>query len=193
MKIDKKVLSNSINYEELGIFKSFDTKEGLQYLGGNRKLYLKILNNFYYKYKDLKLENLDNETVKIALHTIKGLSGNIGAKKLNKATKELEIRQNRELFSKFHNELDKILSELKEKLNLSSSVIVNNKESIDLIKRERLFNTLKEYASKKRPRQCSQILEQLNKYKLLNKDEELIINIKSLLDERKYRQVVEIL
>ena len=83
-------------------------------MANNKKLYIKILNDFYTNYKDLKLENLDNKELERVAHTIKGLSANIGAKELSDISKEIEETLNTNLFPNFYIELNKILDELKD-------------------------------------------------------------------------------
>ena len=76
-------------------------KSGLKKVGGNRKLYRKLLNKFRRNYAgvDMKSETLwmdDLETATRLAHTIKGLAGNIGAQELHLTAADLEaaIRKN---------------------------------------------------------------------------------------------------
>jgi signal transduction histidine kinase/ActR/RegA family two-component response regulator len=93
-------------------FKIIDTKVGLEYVGGNEKIYLKILNDFYNNYKELKLESLDEEELKLTAHTIKGLAALIGASSLNSISKQLDNTLDKSLFPKFHEELNIVLEDL---------------------------------------------------------------------------------
>jgi polar amino acid transport system substrate-binding protein len=71
-------------------------KSGLSKVGGNRKLYRKLLNKFRRNHahvaNDIKnaLETDDLETATGLAHTIKGLAGNIGAKELHLIAVDLE-------------------------------------------------------------------------------------------------------
>ena len=94
-------------------FRSIDVDLGLKYLNGNKKLYLKILNNFKTDYKDIKLDNLDDNKFELITHTIKGLSASIGAVTLNNILKELDSTKNRDLLPEFYKELNTVLDELK--------------------------------------------------------------------------------
>jgi polar amino acid transport system substrate-binding protein len=79
------------------------TKSGLARVGGNRKLYRKLLGKFRRNYKtvadDIRnaLAKDDPETAIRLAHTIKGLAGNIGARDLHLAAEDLEavLRQGR--------------------------------------------------------------------------------------------------
>jgi len=90
LKIDEKdIVSIDLKYDNIDVgldfpkFKKLDTKLALKLINNNKKLFMKILVKFL-KYKDLKYKNLSEEDFKIALHTLKGLSLNIGALALNK-------------------------------------------------------------------------------------------------------------
>ena len=71
-------------------------KSGLAKVGGNRKLYRKLLSKFRRNHTsvadDIKnaLEKDDLETATRLAHTIKGLAGNIGAQELHLAAVDLE-------------------------------------------------------------------------------------------------------
>ncbi len=87
------VLTGSIIIPELD---GIDTETGLNRVGGNTKLYLKILNKFRISQADAieRIETAfnagDNETSKREAHTLKGLAGNIGAEALQQAAQVVE-------------------------------------------------------------------------------------------------------
>lgn len=171
---------------------SINTKLGLSHLGGNEKLYVKILCELYDNYKDLKLENLDDKSLKIELHTIKGLSGNIGATYLQEIAKELETTLDRELFSDFYKELNRVLDEVKKKLSSSRSrENGSNRQVLDDKKRDEFLGKLKEFALKRRQKQCNMILDEIGEYTLNKSDEELFSKINGLIQNRKYKEIME--
>jgi polar amino acid transport system substrate-binding protein len=101
------------------------TKSGLARVGGNRKLYRKLLSKFRRNYKkvadDIRnaLAKDDPETATRLAHTIKGLAGNIGARNLHLAAEDLEavLRQGRtenipERLSTFSKALDLVLDSI---------------------------------------------------------------------------------
>jgi HPt (histidine-containing phosphotransfer) domain-containing protein len=73
-------------------------KFGLKQLNGNRALYIKLLGKFRHEYLDLSERltalyiNQDISECKLVIHTVKGVSGNLGLNALNLAAKELEIK-----------------------------------------------------------------------------------------------------
>lgn len=76
--------------------KNIQTETGLQRIGGNKKLYLLLLEQFYDSNLNI-VENIRNamrkNDIELAVrlvHTIKGVSGNIGAFEINKVAANLE-------------------------------------------------------------------------------------------------------
>ena len=122
-------------------------------------------------------------------HTIKGLAANIGAINLSDISKKIEDTLDTKLFTKFYEELNKVLHELK---NLSQNEPEQNLLEIDNIKRNELFTLLKEFATKRRAKQCNEIINKLNQYELLSEDKNLIVQIEELLNKRDYKNIMEI-
>jgi signal transduction histidine kinase/CheY-like chemotaxis protein len=98
--------------KEIPIFKNIDTNIGLAHMASNKILYLKILNIFYENYKDIKLENKNEEEFNRFIHTIKGLSANIGAENLNTIVKQINTIDDKSLIDKFYIELNLVINEL---------------------------------------------------------------------------------
>jgi PAS domain S-box-containing protein len=75
---------------------SLDQEDGLERCQGNQKLYLKLFTEFIRNYEStakdmsLLLENKDLLPIAKLAHTLKGLSANLGAKKLSKLAVSLE-------------------------------------------------------------------------------------------------------
>ncbi|HXI72870.1 MAG TPA: response regulator [Verrucomicrobiae bacterium] len=73
-----------------------DAKDGLARVGGNRKLYLKLLRQFVAQQADAatqiagQIKAGDHATAERAAHTVKGVAGNLGAKDVQSAAAELE-------------------------------------------------------------------------------------------------------
>ena len=194
--ISKKTVDNNIKKdgEDIKIpkFKNIDIDLGLSYMAGNKKLYLKVLNNFYKDNQNLQLETLDEEELIRMLHTIKGLSANIGAKSLCDITKQLEDKQDILLFPRFYTELNKVLEELK-------NLIIEKKEfkpillTLNSNKKDELLDKIKSSALKRRPRLCQEALNEFQKYKLSDDDQQFFIKIKDLVDTYKYKDLIELL
>ncbi|MEA3383553.1 MAG: response regulator [Campylobacterota bacterium] len=195
--ISKKVNSEELimNSEEINIpnFLSIDKERGLSLLAQNKKLYLKILGDFYTNYKDLNLETLDDEEFKRTIHTIKGLSANIGAISLNNIACSLEAQYSKELMLKFNIELKIVLDELEDKLLVLNQSSDTSKKRIDDNIKNELLNKLKQFASKRDSKGCNKIIDNLNNYELDNKDKEQLYKLKELIKNRKYKNIVEMI
>ena len=148
------------------MLRNIDVDNGLGRFGGNTELYLSTLNKFVKNNQDfvLVLRGLvvqrKIQESKRMLHTMKGVSGNIGAVRLSRAVIECEQVISKDTFSEkaayiklneIDNELSAIFSQI-DKLNNTSEVVsltVSGTEMIDdseMIKRlKALQGLLKQY------------------------------------------------
>jgi len=94
-------------------FKHIDINIGLKYLNNNRELYLKILKNFLNRYRDLKLEFLEEKELRDTIHSIKGLSSTLGMTKLSKIATTMHDTKNMQLLPQFSSCLSVIIDELR--------------------------------------------------------------------------------
>jgi len=175
-------------------FINIDVKVGLSNMADNKKLYLKILNDFYANNKDLRLEGLDDKELQRVAHTIKGLSANIGANSLSKVSKELEETLSKDLFDKFYNELSVVLDELKDlNINKLQNKQTQNLLKLDTTKRDELFNSIKEFANQRKAKQIKELINELEKYKLDKEDKNTLEKITNLLKQRDYKEMKRII
>ncbi|MFA6191264.1 MAG: ATP-binding protein [Sulfurimonas sp.] len=181
-------------------FKTIDTTQGLKYLAGNKKVYLKILNNFLNNYKNFSFVNLNSEEFQRATHTIKGLSANIGATVLHTISEELDERQDKTLLDSWHEEMKNIIEELSDKLpETKKEEIKEQKKELLLAseqsnkclwntKREKLFSKLKEAAATSRPKECEAIMSEIEGCELSTKDSELLNKAKILIEKYEFKK-----
>ncbi|MBI2418897.1 MAG: PAS domain S-box protein, partial [Ignavibacteriales bacterium] len=86
--------------DSLPVFQSIDVSNGLMRVGGNKKLYLKLLYKFYenniHIIEQVKtaIKNNEQELSVRLIHTVKGVAGNLGAVKLQQiaATVEAQLK-----------------------------------------------------------------------------------------------------
>jgi PAS domain S-box-containing protein len=194
--LSKKSYVSTINDKSLNddftipTLKNIDVDLGLKYLLGNKKLYLNILNDFYNSYKKLKLIDLNEQEFKRTLHTIKGLSANIGANTLYEISKELEETKDKNLFLKFDTELNLLLSELKVLDIKSKEEVILLKLSKD--KRDKLFYELKEAVNKKRPKSCKVVLDEIKMYQLVDEDKVVFNKIESFIMKYRFKEAIKL-
>ena len=193
-KVEKFETTVFKNKEDIEIpsFVNIDTKAGLFYMNHNKKLYLKILNDFYFNNKDLKLVNLDDKELERVAHTIKGISGNIGASSLATISNELETTLNKDLFNKFYEELNKVLDELKD-IELQNRNTTELLKELEPRKRDELFNSIKECANNRKAKQIKKLIVELEAYNLSGEDNNLVNKIIELLKQRKYINITEMI
>ncbi len=174
-------------------FQNIDTVLGLKYLGGNKKLYLKLLNGFLANNKNIVLEELDSESFKRTIHTIKGLSANLGATSLHLVAKELDETGNNRLYPKFYEALNILIDELEEKLQTAKTKEINSKETISNEKRDGLFTKLKKALETSIVTKCTSVIEEFEAYDLTDDDKELFKKIKYFVDEFELKEALKLL
>jgi len=173
-------------------FINIDSNIGLSHTNQNKKLYLKIIDDFYKEFKFLKLENLDEVKFKRVVHTLKGLSANIGAMKLHNIIKELEENNNQQFIENLEKELKIILEDIESNFINKKEYENSTFETINKTQRDELFNKLKEVIQTKKVNRCEPIIKEISKYKLNNKDKELFNKIKECVDNYDFKSAINI-
>jgi len=193
--ISKKTDITTVNIQnekdlDISKFRHIDIDVGLSHMANNKKLYKKVLHDFYTNYRELKLEELDKIELQRVAHTLKGLSANIGAASLGEISKELEKTIDKTLFDTFYTELYNVLDELKD---LESQQKSKSLPVLDPVKKDELFYSIKKYAHKRRARECRKVLEEFGAYSLSQKDEDILYKINLYLNNRDYKNIVEMI
>ena len=170
-------------------FNYLDTKIGLYHMAENVNLYKQVLEKFHTYYEVFDFEKLDDATLKIEVHSLKGVSANIGAESLSKIAKQLEESLDRTLFTKLYKELHLILEDLK-MLEVQEAV-ENATLEITSETRDTLLNEIKVCAKRSRSKICKEMILKLDKYIFLDEDKKLFQKIRRLLSHYKYKEVLE--
>lgn len=180
-------------------FQSIDVTKGLSHMMEDRQLYEKILGDFAREYenKGALIETMikeHNSDAKRLLHTIKGLSANIGALTLNSCAVSLEESLSVEDIPMFKQELKRVIDEIKTS-RLFDSVEESKavKEAMDESLLIELIQELKETLAKRRPQLCLPILERLNGYALEAKTQTLYDEITPLIKKYKFQEAMNVL
>jgi len=192
---DSDNLISKNNNHTLPDFQHIETAKALQLLAGNKELFLKILLGLI-KYKDIRLEELNNQEFRRITHTLKSVSANAGALVLNDIVTKLEITQDKELLPIYYHELKKVTDEIEEKIldtvNIDS-VLESQKKILSDTKKDELLNNLKGMVMKKNSRQCMPIIQEIQEYRLFKEDESLFLEVKRLIENRKFKKALELL
>jgi CheY-like chemotaxis protein len=187
----KKVDAQNGDNLKIPEFRYIDAEVGLKHMAYNKKLYLKVLNDFYKSYHNTKLEKLDAQTLKRTTHTIKGLSANIGAIDLHKITKKLDESGDKGLFVEFYKELDLVMQELKNS-ELDHETSASTKNKLDADTRDKLFQTLKDALKSEIPKEVNKIIDEIQTYSLDEVDAQIIKQVKECVDEFEFEEALEI-
>ncbi len=190
---DSIITTKQISPEQIKLptFKIIDSEIGLSYVSQNRKLYLKILNNFKNDYEDIKLELLNDEEFKREIHTLKGLSINIGAIALNEIVQEIDLSQNKGLLDNFYIELNKVLEELS--MLLKDDVEVKGLVPLTKELKDEFLEQIKTYSAKRNAKGCSEVLNNIYNYQLIHIDKIYFETISELIKNRKYKKILEVI
>ncbi len=185
-------IPKDVNFPILSIFTKINTNLGLSLMNKNQKLYLKILNNFYTEYKDMKLEKLCVEEFQRITHTLKGLSANIGATDLSQIATELDKSQNKDLLPKFYKEFNAVLGELKDFQLIyqqkNKTILKTNHQDV-----EKLFAKLKKALISKKPKEYKPIIEEIEKYELNLDKKNLFQKIRNLVKKYKIKDAINLM
>jgi CheY-like chemotaxis protein len=183
-------------------------KSGLAGVGGNARLYRDILIRFYRDHsnatKQIKnaLEKGDIELAQRLAHTIKGVSGSIGAQELHKSARELEasIRHGhfveiKGLLGDFDNALAKVLDSLKGLARFKDESVKGKrkKEKADPQKLLALLSTLAPYVQKRKPKPCNSAMEEIVDLSWPDEYAPYLANLGRLIESYKFKEAQEIL
>jgi len=169
---------------------SIDTIKGLEYLAGNEKLYLKLLHNFKKDYENLEIDALDEESFRRTIHTIKGLSANIGAMALHTQAKSLEETKDEAHIDAFTQELHSVIEELSLKLEATIHEENQTQKSIDDRAKTKLFKELKEALELMEPQTCDTIIQQLEQCTLDTQEKQRFEGIKQCVESYEFDEAL---
>ena len=183
---DKTELEN----KKIPEFEHIDKEYALNLVMGNEKIFKNVLKGLY-EYKDVKLEEMDDDKFKLTIHTIKGISGSAGAKKLFEISKEINDTLNKDLLPEFYEEFKKVIKEIEESglVNLEDNT---QKKEIDETTKNDLLDKLKTALDSKRPKNVKEIMEEIDKYDF-KEDNSLINKIKEFVKKFKFKEARELL
>ena len=182
-------------FESLSEFKHIDTKAGLKYMMYDEKLYIKILGNFAREYdkaagKMYDLIQNDINKAKRVIHTIKGLSANIGAVALHKVAAKLDLTLDSKIIPVFETELSKVVNEINNNPLFIDAVDGQHEKNKVLISRDmrnELLNSLKQAIKKRRPQMITPVLDEMDNYKLTSDDKALLKTIRDMVGRYKFK------
>jgi len=208
----KNIIKKKSNIEsevEIPDLPGINIKSGLSRLGGNKKLFNKILIKFKQDYADIAkeikkaLDADDTKTAERLAHTVKGVSGSIGAEELQKVSASLEAAIREEkideydvLQETFNAALDKIQDVLKnvepeetkpKKDKRIDSTDITAGDLLDLLKQ------LKPQVQSRKPKKSTPIIDEIRNLSYPEKFEKDINELARLIGKYKYKESLAIL
>jgi PAS domain S-box-containing protein len=155
-------------------------------------LYSKILKDFYKEFKDFELDIQNEEKLKRDIHTIKGLSGTICANSLYEITQILDNKIDLSLFGAFHSRLKDVMDDIASSIDIEEDHL-EEKTVIDDNTKSILFEELKTAIASKRPANIKHVVEEIEKYKLLDDEQKLFDELKSFLKKYDFNNAYKLI
>ena len=194
--------------DQLPPLPGFDVESSLIRVGGNIKLYKKLLikfrddysNSFHEIQRAVKDNNLKD--AERYAHTVKGVAGNIGVNKLQKIAGELEawIRKRETerydgILKKYSKELRKVLTTLKalepeedryKKEDVSDTRVTSPDELVELL--EELVPLIKT----RKPKRCAPAIEQILRFSWPDHLDKKVKELTKLIGRYKFKEAEKI-
>jgi polar amino acid transport system substrate-binding protein len=175
-------------------FANIDTKQGLEYLSGNKKIYVNILHNFLKKYSDFDLNSMNDEEFGRSTHTLKGLSASIGASKLHTLVRKLDETKDKTLLFGVEEELKNVLDELREKLlTEDKKESQESKKTLNKEDEKLLLENMREALDSMEPEQCEEVINKLNTYLLDDALKDTLAKINAYVEEYDFDEALKLI
>jgi polar amino acid transport system substrate-binding protein len=176
-----------------------DIPSGLRNARNNARLYMSVLNKFYLNHQDAAqkirycLDTNERQNARRLIHTIKGLSGSIGAMQLQQYSENLENAisdkektDHSEPLSAFEKELNSIIKTLAPHVRMMSSTENNQVLTAgDIQALKQLFKELLPYILDAKPVEINKVVTKINQNKW---PDEFVSDIGEILDQIKRYQ-----
>ncbi len=181
-------------------FTHIDVRDGLNRVMGNKTLYSKLLTDFVHEYQGITARLRDlmdhdpGQAVRIA-HTIKGLSGSIGARGLSKLAGKLEDTLEPALLPAFDDALTGVIAEI-----MASPVFKPRKPPSGTPPAKTpasgrhgddLWQTLVQAIEKRRPQHIKPVLAKLEAAGLDAKDQQLLEKVAKALEKYRFGNALD--
>lgn len=154
-------------------------------------LYTNLVLKFSEQYKHF-IPSLESPDFKCTIHTLKGLSGTIGAERLYWLAQELEKNFSESIATQFVEELGHVCYEIDTNFTNDADDLVNKRQlSKDEVKA--LFVELKKAVESKRPKRIQPILSQFESIALDHQSDHLYDKVKRLIEGYEFDQALKLL
>jgi HPt (histidine-containing phosphotransfer) domain-containing protein len=184
-----------------------EVKTALVRIGGNQALYFKLLAKFHRDYADVTtqiksaLENREHKRVQHLVHTVKGVSANIGALDLENASAALETAIRQEVIGSFEHLLNQFDAALTIVLDsIHNTVLVDAEKKDDHSQRpaadeaalHRLLLKLKPYVLDREARPCKKLMAEAAAYTWPDEYVQKMKDLSRYIEKYKFREGQEL-
>ncbi|NCA71396.1 MAG: PAS domain S-box protein [Sphingobacteriia bacterium] len=170
-----------------------DPRVGLSLMGGNQKLYRKILADFSAHYAELQLDPADPATRR-TLHSLKGLSANIGAARLQTLAAALETDWDDTRHQQLRQELTAVLEAIRDLLYATPAATPSTPVvAADPQRLADLLEELHRHAESRSSRACRAVLERLDRLALSPTQRALLDRARERLARRDYPALIALI
>jgi len=185
-----KYLLQKVSELKIPEFILIDSKTALKYLNNNKKLYLKILKNFYNNYKDINFFLMSKTEKEREIHTLKGLSLNIGAETLHQTIRKFELSKDKSSFDLIENQLNYVIKELEivEKISDEKKFRILSNIKLSDTERSHLFQELYDSIKQRKPKLCANSIHKIDTYKLEHQDDIVLEKIKIEIKQYNFKK-----
>lgn len=172
----RSVKKAAVREPEIPEIDGLNVREALPRMNNNKRVYLSVLEKFYHNNQNFipEIKNLikirDFDTAKRLVHTLKGVSGNIGATNIHKLSKEVEqsiLKEDNEEIKTKLGQLEHMLNELFGSLAVIFKKEEKKAEKRDPEKIKQLLPNLEAFLKAKNPK-AKTIITQLEEAGLVN-------------------------
>jgi polar amino acid transport system substrate-binding protein len=185
-----------------------EVQTGFVRAGGSQTLYVDLLSKFHRNYADATsqikgaLDNGEHELAQRLVHTVKGVSGSIGALDLENAASELETAVRQDSASDFEDLLDQFDTKLNIVLDsISNAVGVDFIQEVDPSKGpvadvailQRLLLRLRPYVLDREAKPCKEIVKEIAGYTWPDEYVQGLKDLSRYVEKYKFKEGQELL
>ncbi|MBF0101456.1 MAG: transporter substrate-binding domain-containing protein, partial [Desulfobacterales bacterium] len=192
---------------DLSQLDGIDTEVGLSRVNGNQKLYINLLNKFHRDNQNVTQEIQDaigkgdaDLAVRLA-HTVKGLSGTIGALNLQRIAAELEAALKSDIHTINPDIFNSFDATLKSTINILAPIASMQTDTADIkevaktgdsVQLKNFLEKLIPHIQKKKPKPCKEVMEEMTAFKWPNEFDAKLKELEKLVGKYKFKEALEI-
>jgi PAS domain S-box-containing protein len=185
-----------------------EVQTGLLRAGGNQSLYVDLLSKFHRDYIDVTsqikkaLDNGEHELVQRLVHTVKGVSGSIGALDLENAASEMEVTLRQKSvgdlgdpLNQFNKELNIVLDSISHafRVDLKQEEDRSKMPVADVAVLKKLLLKLRPYVSEREARPCKEIVKEICSYTWPDEYVQGVEDLSRYVEKYKFKEGQELL